>query len=122
MKSRYVSVPEVDRTITTGYVINHPSLRVPYTRTVETKHASGQRIRATVVSEEYPGSSARHYPIATPDRRFERQNERLKKELRERSIIPMFFCGRLANYTYINQDEAIRDGFSIASEVLEVLG
>lgn len=121
MKSRHVSVPEVDGTATSGYVINHPSLRVPYTRTIETKHASGQRIKATIVSEEYPGSPERHYPVTTPNRRFERQNERLKDELRERSAVPIFFCGRLANYRYINQDEAIREGFTIAKEVLEVL-
>ncbi len=121
MKSHHIPVSTPDETVTSGYVVNHPSLRVPYTRTVETKHASGQRINATVVSEEYPGSPERHYPVATPGRRFERQNDRLKEEIRERSPIPVFFCGRLANYTYINQDGAIRDGFTIATEVLEMM-
>lgn len=121
MRSRHIPVSDPNGTVTSGYVINHPSLRVPYTRTVETKHASGQSIHATVVSEEYPGSPDRHYPVATPERRFERRNELLKREIRERSPIPVFFCGRLANYTYINQDEAIRDGFTIAAEVLKVM-
>lgn len=118
MKTRHLPVSDPYGTVTPGYVVNHPSMRVPFTRTIETKHATGQNIMATVVSEEYPGSPARHYPVVTPDRRFEHQNELLKDEIRERSPIPILFCGRLANYTYINQDEAIRDGFTIAAELL----
>ncbi len=104
-------------TVTPAYVVNRPSLRVPYTRTVETKHATGQRIGATVVCEEYPGSPARHYPVATVDGRHERRNLELKAEIAAAAPVPVDFCGRLANYQYINQDEAIAQGIACAARV-----
>ncbi|MFE6054265.1 UDP-galactopyranose mutase [Kitasatospora sp. NPDC056446] len=108
-------------TATPGYVVNRPSHRVPYTRTVETKHASGQRVQGTVVSYEYPGSAERHYPVPTPDRRYERRNAELKDVIRARSPIPVHFCGRLADYTYINQDRAIEQGLACARQVADHL-
>ena len=30
------------------------------------------------------------------------------------------FAGRLANYTYISQDQAIYQGFSVAEEILKL--
>ena len=118
LQSHLIHVDGPSDTMTRGYVINHPSQRVPYTRTIETKHATGQQIEATVVSEEYPGSPGRHYPIPTPERRHERTNEKLKQEVQANSPIPVYFCGRLANYQYINQDQAIRQGFDTADRVL----
>ena len=35
--------------ITEAYQINHPSLEENYTRTIETKHASGQRVKASSI-------------------------------------------------------------------------
>jgi len=121
MRSRYVPVSELDGTVTPAYVVNRPSLRVPYTRTVETKHATSQKIAATVVSEEYPGADARHYPVPTVDRKNETRNEELKDEIREAVDRRMFFCGRLANYTYINQDEAVGEALSSAQDVQALL-
>lgn len=117
MRSTYLPVG-IDETSTAAYVINRPSLRVPYTRTVETKHASGQEIEGTVVSEEYPGAPARHYPMPTVDRRFEALNSDLKGYVRDRAPLPVYFCGRLANYVYINQDQAIEQAFACAERVL----
>lgn len=122
MRSRYVPTEGKDDTVTPAYVVNRPSLRFPYTRTVETKHATGQRIEGTVVSEEYPGAPARHYPVPTVDRRYERLNDELKDELRRSSPVPLFFCGRLANYQYINQDQAIEQGFAAVEEVSRSVG
>jgi UDP-galactopyranose mutase len=118
VKARYVETDTLDGTVTRAYMINQPDPGVPFTRTVETKHATGQRIRGTVVCEEYPGSPARHYPVPTFDSRHERQNERLKRLIAQHSPIPVSFCGRLANYQYINQDEAILQGLRVADELL----
>lgn len=118
MVSSYYPVAEASGTRTPAYVVNRPSLRVPYTRTVETKHATGQRIAATVVSEEVPGAPARHYPVPTVDGRHERRNAELQDAIRERlAPLPTFFCGRLSTYTYIDQDQAIERAFSCAEEV-----
>ena len=118
LRSRYVPVEAATDTLTAAYVVNWPDLRYPFTRTVETKHATGQRIAGTVVSEEYPGAPARHYPIPTVDRRFEALNERYKDEVRNALDRPVYFCGRLANYLYINQDQAIEQAFACSAEVL----
>ncbi|WKX69364.1 UDP-galactopyranose mutase [Streptomyces sp. XD-27] len=119
--SRYIPLEDPDATVTPGYIVNHPSLRVPYTRTVESKHASGQSIPATVVTEEYPGAPARHYPVLTTDSRNERENVRLQEEIRKMTRMSVFFCGRLANYEYINQDVALDQGMSCANDVIREL-
>jgi UDP-galactopyranose mutase len=103
--------------VTPAYVVNRPSLRVPHTRTVETKHASGQLIGASVVSTEHPGAVERHYPVATVDGRFEARNDELKRLIIDSAPRPVWFCGRLANYQYIDQDEAIRQGLDCATEI-----
>ncbi|MBW3574555.1 MAG: NAD(P)-binding protein [Actinobacteria bacterium] len=118
LRSRYIPVERPEETSTPAYVVNWPDLRYPFTRTVETKHATGQNVMGTVVSEEYPGAPARHYPVPTVDRRFEALNERYKEEVRSALDRPVYFCGRLANYLYINQDQAIEQGFACSTEVL----
>ncbi len=122
LRSRYMPVDGEDKTLTPAYVVNWPDARYPFTRTIETKHASGQRIGGTVVSEEYPGSPARHYPVPTVDGRFQLLNERYKEEVRAALDRPVYFCGRLANYVYINQDQAIEHAFACTAQVLADLG
>ncbi len=121
LRSRYVPVGD-EETLTPAYVVNWPDARYPFTRTIETKHASGQRIAGTVVSEELPGAPVRHYPVPTVDRRFEALNERYKEEVRDALDRPVYFCGRLANYLYINQDQAIEQAFACSRQVLADLG
>jgi UDP-galactopyranose mutase len=100
-------------------MINQPDPDVPFTRTVETKHATGQEIHGTVVCEEYSGHPEKHYPVPTADSLHERHNQELKDRVGLESPIPVVFCGRLANYQYINQDEAILQGLLVADELLE---
>jgi UDP-galactopyranose mutase len=105
-------------TITGNYVINYPDARYPYTRTVETKHATGQAVLGSVVSQEFPGAPEKHYPVPTATGDYERRNQELKQEITGLAPSPVFFCGRLANYMYINQDEAIRQGIDGARAIL----
>jgi len=121
MRSTYHPVEDEAATVTPAYVVNRPSLRVPYTRTVETKHATGQLARGTVVSEEYPGAPARHYPVPTVDSVNERRNAELKAEIEAGAPLPVLFAGRLANYLYINQDQAILEGMACASRAAAVV-
>ena len=104
--------------MTRAYTVNQPDPDVPFTRTVETKHASGQRIRGTVVCEEYPGHPAKHYPVPTSDHEHERRNRALQALIRREASMPVAFCGRLANYVYINQDEAILQGLLVGDDLL----
>ncbi len=100
------------------YVVNYPGLEVPYTRTIETKHATKQKVKGTIVAEEFPGSDARHYPIPTPENEYEKENSSLKKEIENLINKNIIFAGRLANYKYINQDQAILEGFEAAEKIL----
>lgn len=120
-RSRFVPTA-ITETVTPAYVINRPHMQVPYTRTVETKHASGQKVQGSVVSAEYPGAPARHYPVATVDHRNEVINRTLQAEIRSAlAPVPVFFTGRLATYRYINQDEAIESAWECADRVLATL-
>lgn len=122
LRSRYEPT-EPTGTVTAAYVINRPSETVGYTRTIETKHATGQHVGGTVVSEEYPGADARHYPVATVDHEHERRNRELMDEVRAAlAPVPVVFVGRLATYSYINQDEAIARAWDAADGLLDVLG
>lgn len=105
--------------ITEAYQINHPSMNESYTRTVETKHASDQSIKGSVVCKEYPVDNLRHYPILSKDNVNTQANKNYKKQIVENLDLPVYFCGRLANYQYINQDEAILQGFNTAKEILK---
>lgn len=105
--------------ITEAYQINHPSMNEPYTRTVETKHASSQIIEGSVVCKEYPVDNLRHYPILSKDNVNTQTNNYYKKQIVENLNLPVYFCGRLANYQYINQDEAILQGFDTAKKILK---
>ena len=117
MRSSHSPTDDPGGVLTPAYVTNRPSTRVPYTRTVETKHATEQQIAGTVVSEEMPGAPRRHYPVLTADGANERRNSELANEIAEQFDIPVYFAGRLATYRYINQDEAIADAMAVADRV-----
>ena len=122
MVSHYHPTDEPSGVVTPAYVTNRPSARVPYTRTVETKHATGQPIGGTVVSEEVPGTPRRHYPVLTVDGANERRNTELAEKITACFDVPVYFAGRLATYRYINQDEAIADAMAVAERVATELG
>lgn len=121
MVSRYCPTDDPGGVVTPAYVTNRPSPRVPYTRTVETKQATGQQIGGTVVSEEMPGAPRRHYPVLTADGANERRNAELAEKIAACFDIPVYFAGRLATYRYINQDEAIADAMAVADRVAKDL-
>jgi UDP-galactopyranose mutase len=118
MESSFMPTDDPRGTVTAAYVVNHPDVRYPFTRTIESKHATGQVVPGTVVSREFPGAPHRHYPVPTIYREYERLNELLKLEIRAATSVPVHFCGRLANYQYIDQDQAIRQGLDCAERVL----
>lgn len=119
MRPRYYQTKALHGTVTRAYCINEPSAGVPYTRTVETKHATGQAILGSVVCEEYARADARHYPIHTTEGLHEARNELLKQLILSESPVPVSFCGCLANYRHIDQDQAILQGMLCAERLLK---
>lgn len=87
-------------------VVNYPSLDIPYTRIVEYKHFLNQKSpNTTIVKEFFKNTGDPFYPI--PDIKnnslYLKYNELASKE---KSV---YFIGRLANYTYFNMDQVIKN-------------
>ena len=84
--------------------VNEPDEAVPYTRTTEFKHLTGQRSRRTTIVREYPRADGDpYYPIPRPENAalYERY-ESLAKATPE-----VCFVGRLATYKYYNMDQCV---------------
>ena len=86
--------------------VNYPNDH-DYTRIVEIKHATGQRIPVTTIVREYPQDFATgrepYYPIPAPAPRalYERYAARAAQEP------GVSFVGRLATYRYYNMDQIV---------------
>ncbi len=78
-----------------------------FTRIVEIKHATGQKLPATTIVREYPEDYAPgrepYYPIPAPDALalYNRYRERAQTEKN------VSFVGRLATYRYYNMDQVV---------------
>ena len=84
--------------------INEPRADVPFTRTTEYKHLTGQRHPKTILSREYPSAEGDpYYPIPRPDNR-ELYRKYAVLAAAQRHVT---FVGRLAEYKYFNMDQAV---------------
>jgi UDP-galactopyranose mutase len=84
--------------------VNEPDESVPYTRTTEFKHLTGQRSRKTTIVREFPRSTGEpYYPIPRPE------NAALyaRYEALAKSTPDVHFVGRLATYKYYNMDQCV---------------
>jgi len=86
--------------------VNYPNDE-EFTRIVELKHATGQKLPVTTIVREYPedygpGKEA-YYPIPAPDAKalYEKYKELAVKEEN------VSFVGRLATYRYYNMDQVV---------------
>lgn len=105
-------------------VVNEPSADVPFTRSIETKHVFSElsEVVGTVVCDEYPGAPAKHYPVYDADGVNVATQDRYLSRLRASDRNPLVAAGRLANYQYINMDEAMRQGLDAAARLLSGSG
>ncbi len=85
--------------------VNEPDeTAVPYTRTTEFKHLTGQQHPRTTIVREYPRADGDpYYPIPRPENQalYERY-----RALAERTP-GVTFVGRLATYRYYNMDQVV---------------
>ena len=92
-----------------GPVINYPNDH-DYTRIVEYKHITKQKHSQTTISKEFPTNEGEpYYPVLTLQNRmlFKKYSKKIKK------LDNIFFIGRLAEYRYINMDEAFYNALSL---------
>jgi UDP-galactopyranose mutase len=96
--------------------INYPN-DYKFTRKVEYKHVTQQKINYTTISKEYPKSNGDpYYPRSTEkDKKILKLYEVAKKYFEKKGF---YFAGRLAEYKYINTDQAIEIGMSVANRIL----
>jgi UDP-galactopyranose mutase len=86
--------------------VNYPNDHA-FTRIVEIKHATGQKLPVTTIVREYPEDFGPgrepYYPIPAPDARalYERYAARAGTET------GVSFVGRLATYRYYNMDQVV---------------
>jgi UDP-galactopyranose mutase len=90
-------------------VINY-SNKNKFTRIAEYKHITGQKISKTTISKEFPSSIGEpYYPVPT------RENRSLYKKYKAmaKKLNNIYFIGRLAEYRYINMDEAFKNALDL---------
>ena len=115
---RSVHVPHVD--LAQGaMVVNYPGLEYPFIRIHETKHASGQVCEGTVLGLRVH----RRADALLPDRAAREPGaQRPLPVVPARGARRPCFCGRLANYLYIDMDDCMRQALDAAEgEVLPAL-
>ena len=96
--------------------INQPSLELPYTRTTEYRHLTGQRHDSSTIAVEYPRSTGDpYYPIPRDDTRaLYRRYEALARERAD-----VTFVGRLARYQYLNMDQVTAQALQAFGQLVE---
>jgi len=93
--------------------INYPN-NYRFTRIVEIKHATGQRINRTTIVKEYPMSKGEpFYPIPNSNNR----DLYLKYKKEASKLKNVYFVGRLATYQYINMDQVISQALSLFKKI-----
>ena len=102
-------------------VVNRPSPDKSYTRTIETKWVLGEEAACsrtgTMVMYEYPGAPTKHYPVPDIEGINRKVQQLYEQELHRFERNPLIAAGRLARYTYIDMDQAMRSGLDAATEV-----
>jgi UDP-galactopyranose mutase len=87
--------------------VNYPN-DFEFTRIVEAKHFTGQKLPVTTIVREFPqdfGPGCEpYYPIPAPDARMLYQKYRERAEELQREVT---FVGRLATYRYYNMDQVV---------------
>jgi UDP-galactopyranose mutase len=98
--------------------VNEPSENVPYLRTTEYKHLTGQKHAKTIISREFPSDEGDpYYPIPAPESREQYRKYALLAQ-RTRGVT---FVGRLAEYRYYNMDQAVASALRTAEDLVGVV-
>lgn len=95
--------------------INYPNDH-DFTRIVEIKHVTDQKISTTTIVKEYPQSEGEpYYPIPAKEnyglyKRYKADADNLKN---------IYFIGRLAQYKYLNMDQVVKEALDLFNNKLK---
>ena len=99
--------------------VNYPGKDVPFTRIVEIKHATGQKIDATTIVREFPEdwdiSKEPYYPVPAPDATASYRKYAALAEAETNTT----FIGRLATYRYYNMDQVTGMALAASEKLIE---
>jgi UDP-galactopyranose mutase len=99
-------------------VVNYPNEHA-YTRITEFKYLTGQQHDSTSIVFEYPSDEGDpFYPIPRPE------NARIYERYRALALgtASVYFCGRLANYRYLNMDQVVAQALHLYQNIAEEEG
>lgn len=115
-------IPNKDGLMLPAAQVNYPGLEFDYTRKTETKWKSGQnnKVTGTVVTYEYPNAPFKHYPVDDSEGNNKKRSQYLKTKLLEMHSNAII-AGRLANYVYINTDQAVMQGINAAKSAMKMV-
>ena len=98
--------------------VNEPSTEVPYTRTTEFRHLTGQTLEHSTLIVEYPRDEGDpYYPIPSDETKalYKRYEALAGTEDR------VTFVGRLARYQYLNMDQVTGQALATYARLAERL-
>lgn len=99
--------------------VNYPGKDVPFTRIVEIKHATGQKIDATTIVREFPDdwdiSKEPYYPVPAPDAKAAYNKYAALAEAETNTT----FIGRLATYRYYNMDQVTGMALAASEKLIQ---
>ena len=101
--------------------VNYPN-DYDFTRIVEIKHATGQKLPVTTIVREYPQDYGPgrepYYPIPAPDAKalYQKYAERAAQEKN------VTFVGRLATYRYYNMDQVVGTALMEFEKLTKMVG
>lgn len=95
-------------------VVNYPNTE-EFTRVTEPKHATGQKHHKTTIIKEYPcWEGEPSYPVfSKTNKELYSEYEKLAKEAEEKGI---YFVGRLAEFKYLDMDDAFKNSLDFFRE------
>ncbi len=96
-------------------MVNYPNDH-DYTRITEFKYLTGQQHEKTSIVYEYPSNQGEpYYPIPRPS------NANLYEQYRALAAAShgVYFCGRLANYRYLNMDQVVAQALHLHRNIAE---
>jgi UDP-galactopyranose mutase len=98
--------------------VNEPSEDVPYTRSTEYRHLTGQAHESSTLNLEYPRAEGDpYYPIPSDETRALYKRYQALAEA-ERDVT---FVGRLARYQYLNMDQVVGQALSTFGKLADSL-
>lgn len=92
-------------------VINYPN-DYEFTRILEFKHMFGQKHAKTTIAKEYPSSDGEpYYPVLSKENLTLYEAYKIQADLEVKKNV--YFVGRLANYKYLNMDQAFTNALNL---------